>query len=593
MPNFAALPTHRAVGSAGRASTCATGRSRPSLGAHGIARARGADPGHAQRRAAAARAARAAGRSASTPAGRPPTAASTSATRGRTSSSRCCGASSPTRATSRRSSSTSPTSTTRSTTRPARPGEPSAELAARDDRAPTSRTPTALGLGRPDAEPLATETIAEIVALIEALIECGHAYEADGDVYFRVRSFDGYGKLSNRDPEEMDQGEEAGTGAAQGGPARLRALEGAQGRRGHRLGLALGRGAARLAHRVLGDGREAARPRLRDPRRRLDLVFPHHENEIAQTEAARGEPLARIWMHNGMVQIADEKMSKSVGNIFQLSEALDRYGARGGGRLSSSPATTASRSRSPRRRSSEAAARVERIRNYLAGADRAEASPTRSSPSAARRSSTRSPTTSTRRARSPRSSSWSPRATAASCPAPARRWRSCCRCSGSSRCSRAEEPADAEAERLLAEREQARAERDFERADEIRDELAELGWEVRDTAGGRAARAPERSMATEIVYGRTPGRRGQARAAAGAPRLDAPTTPPPRSSTRLAGSPDHQGVVAEVDPYPVRRPGGAARRRRTALVVALDQVQDPHNLGAVCRSAEAAGAPAS
>ena len=68
-----------------------------------------------------------------------------------------------------------------------------------------------LGLGRPDAEPLATETIAEIVELIEDLIEGGHAYESGGDVYFRVRSFDGYGKLSNRDPDEMDQGEEAGS----------------------------------------------------------------------------------------------------------------------------------------------------------------------------------------------------------------------------------------------------------------------------------------------------------------------------------------------------------------------------------------------
>src|ERR1700745_1366823 len=58
----------------------------------------------------------------------------------------------------------------------------------------------------------------------------------------------------------------------------------------------------------------------------VDLVFPHHENEIAQTEAARGVPLARLWLHNGMIRVADEKMSKSVGNIFQLSEALDRYG---------------------------------------------------------------------------------------------------------------------------------------------------------------------------------------------------------------------------------------------------------------------------
>ena len=61
-----------------------------------------------------------------------------------------------------------------------------------------------------------------------------------------------------------------------------------------------------------------------------DLVFPHHENEIAQTEAARGVPLARIWMHNGMVRSDAEKMSKSVGNIFQLSEAIDRFGRPGG-----------------------------------------------------------------------------------------------------------------------------------------------------------------------------------------------------------------------------------------------------------------------
>src|SRR3954451_22515997 len=71
--------------------------------------------------------------------------------------------------------------------------------------------PEAGGRGRPDAEPLASETVAEIIALIEALIESGHAYESGGDVYFRVRSFPDYGKLSNRNPEDMDQGEEAGT----------------------------------------------------------------------------------------------------------------------------------------------------------------------------------------------------------------------------------------------------------------------------------------------------------------------------------------------------------------------------------------------
>jgi cysteinyl-tRNA synthetase len=83
-------------------------------------------------------------------------------------------------------------------------GRPSDEYAAAMTDAYRQDT-DALGLGRPDAEPLATETIPEIVALIEALVESGHAYESGGDVYFRVRSFDGYGKLSNRDPEQMDR----------------------------------------------------------------------------------------------------------------------------------------------------------------------------------------------------------------------------------------------------------------------------------------------------------------------------------------------------------------------------------------------------
>jgi cysteinyl-tRNA synthetase len=89
-------------------------------------------------------------------------------------------------------------------------GVPSAEHAAEMTRLYVADTDL-LGLERPDAEPLATETVPEIVAMIEALIERSHAYESGGDVYFRVRSFEGYGKLSNRDPDEMDQGEEAGT----------------------------------------------------------------------------------------------------------------------------------------------------------------------------------------------------------------------------------------------------------------------------------------------------------------------------------------------------------------------------------------------
>ena len=184
----------------------------------------------------------------------------------------------------------------------------------------------ALGLGRPDAEPLATETIAEIVALIEALIDSGHAYQANGDVYFRVRSFDGYGKLSNRDPDEMDQGEEAGTAALKEDPLDFALWKGTKegedtswpspwgdGRPGWHIECSA------MAEQELG-------PEFAVHGGGSDLVFPHHENEIAQTEAARGVPLARIWMHNGMVQLDEEKMSKSEGNIFQLSEAIDRFG---------------------------------------------------------------------------------------------------------------------------------------------------------------------------------------------------------------------------------------------------------------------------
>jgi cysteinyl-tRNA synthetase len=95
--------------------------------------------------------------------------------------------------------------------------EPSDRYAAEMTAAYVADT-DALGLERPDAEPLASGTIEEIVSLIQSLIDSGHAYQADGDVYFRVRSFEGYGKLSNRDADEMDQGEEAGTAALKEDP---------------------------------------------------------------------------------------------------------------------------------------------------------------------------------------------------------------------------------------------------------------------------------------------------------------------------------------------------------------------------------------
>ena len=252
-----------------------------------------------------------------------------------------------------------------------------------------------------------------------------------------------------------------------------------------------------------------------------DLVFPHHENEIAQTEAARGLPLARIWMHNGMVRTDAEKMSKSLGNIFQLSEAIDRFGAHAVVAF-----LTSGHYRQPLEFSEaaleQAAARVERLRNFLAeppvdgepGRIRARAA--RGVPRGARRRLQHAAGVGRG------CSSSSPRRTGARCPAPARRSPRCCRCSGSRRCSGETPSGDPEAEALLAERERARAERDFARADEIRDQLggARLGG-PRHARGRATAKGAERSATgVEIVYGRRAGRRGPARAPARTPRLD-------------------------------------------------------------------------
>ncbi len=209
-------------------------------------------------------------------------------------------------------------------------GVPSAEHAERMIAGYVADT-DALGIGRPDHEPKATETIGPIVALIEDLVASGHAYESGGDVYFRVRSFPPYGQLSNRDPEAMDQGEEAGS-------AELKE---------DRLDFALWK--ARKADEDTawpspwGDGRPGWHIECSAMAEELlglefaihgggsDLVFPHHENELAQTEAARERPLAKIWMHNGMVESRREggdadKMAKSVGNVFLLGEAIAAHG---------------------------------------------------------------------------------------------------------------------------------------------------------------------------------------------------------------------------------------------------------------------------
>jgi cysteinyl-tRNA synthetase len=211
----------------------------------------------------------------------------------------------------------------------ARPqGRPSAELAA-EMTAFYRQDTDGLGLGRPDAEPLATESIDGIVDLISALIDAGAAYANEGDVYFRVRRDPEYGSLSHRPLEDMDQGE--GDDAPAAGGLKEDPLDFAlwkaqkdgedtawdapwgRGRPGWHIECsAMAEEALGLGFDIHGGGN--------------DLTFPHHENEAAQTRAGRGEELTRIWMHNGMLQLGGEKMAKSVGNIASLAEVLEEYG---------------------------------------------------------------------------------------------------------------------------------------------------------------------------------------------------------------------------------------------------------------------------
>jgi len=338
-----------------------------------------------------------------------------------------------------------------------------------------------LGLGRPDAEPLASETIGPIVELISELIERGHAYAADGDVYFRVASFPGYGRLSNRPAEEMEQGE-GDDATTRKESARDFALWKArkpgedtawpapwgEGRPGWHIECSA------MAEQLLGTDFEIHGGGS-------DLVFPHHENEIAQTEAARGVPLARIWMHNGMVQLDKEKMSKSVGNIFQLSQALDRYGPEAVVAFLAS-----GHYRQPLAFSDElleeSKARVAGLRNYVRDAPGGDADPFVAERYEGFLDALADDFN-------------TPRAFAAiaeivaegnrrELPGARGALEDLLPLLGLDSLLAEEEGADPEAERLLAERQEARAAKDFERSDAIRDELAALGWEVRDESGG-------------------------------------------------------------------------------------------------------------
>jgi cysteinyl-tRNA synthetase len=183
-----------------------------------------------------------------------------------------------------------------------------------------------LGLGRPDHEPLASEWIEAIVAEIAALVETGHAYLAGGDVYFRVRGDVAYGTLSRREPDQMDQGEGVEGAALKQDPLDFALWKAHKAGEDSEWGSPWGAGrpgwhieCSAMSEGLLGPGFDIHGGGL-------DLLFPHHENEAAQTRCARGEELAHVWMHNGMLELGAAKMAKSVGNIAPLHEVLDEHG---------------------------------------------------------------------------------------------------------------------------------------------------------------------------------------------------------------------------------------------------------------------------
>jgi cysteinyl-tRNA synthetase len=205
----------------------------------------------------------------------------------------------------------------------AREGRPWQEVAAEFAQAYRDDTDR-LGLGRPDVEPLATEHIQEIIALIADLMERGHAYQAGPDVYFKVDSFPDYGKLSKQQVSEMRHGARIEVDEIKADPLDFALWKGAKegepswespwgpGRPGWHIECSA------MSLKYLGAGFD-----IHGGGR--DLIFPHHENEIAQAEGALGRPFVRFWMHNGMLNLTEVKMSKSLGNILTLRGVLDEY----------------------------------------------------------------------------------------------------------------------------------------------------------------------------------------------------------------------------------------------------------------------------
>jgi cysteinyl-tRNA synthetase len=188
----------------------------------------------------------------------------------------------------------------------------------------------ALGVERPNYEPRATDYVPDMLGLIGQLEQRGLAYRSeDGDVNYAVRSFEGYGKLSGKSLDELRAGERVAVASAKHDPldfvlwkaAKLQEPDEAKwdspygsGRPGWHIECSA------MSCKTLGETFDIHGGGA-------DLQFPHHENEIAQSEGANGKPLANFWVHNGFVRVDNEKMSKSLGNFFTIREVLQQYDA--------------------------------------------------------------------------------------------------------------------------------------------------------------------------------------------------------------------------------------------------------------------------
>lgn len=188
----------------------------------------------------------------------------------------------------------------------------------------------ALGIERPTHEPRATEYVPQMLSLIGLLSAKGLAYQSpDGDVNFAVRKFAGYGKLSGKSLDELRAGERVAVVGGKDDPLDFVLWKSAKESEPDEAKWASPYGAGRpgwhiecsaMGCEILGESFDIHAGGA-------DLQFPHHENEIAQSEGAFGKPLASVWMHNGFVTRDDEKMSKSLGNFFTIRDILAQYGA--------------------------------------------------------------------------------------------------------------------------------------------------------------------------------------------------------------------------------------------------------------------------